>query len=233
MITPRLECIISHIMPGTAADIGTDHAYIPIHLVQNKISDFVIASDVRPGPVRIAKQNVEKYGLSEKIEVRLGNGLSTIEKNEVSTVIIAGMGGQLIQELLEEDLEKSYSYSSFLLQPMNAQYELRKYLIANGFKIEKEDLAVEGFKVYNILCVKKGRMEAFARDIEYHLPQYLWSHSLFPALYAKKHREFSRILQGNRISRVQDSKKIQKYEQLLKELEQLKEEIGIESAGNH
>jgi tRNA (adenine22-N1)-methyltransferase len=233
LITPRLECIIKHIPPGTVADIGTDHAYIPIYLLQHKISDFVIAGDVRPGPVHVAKQNIEKYQLSGQIEVRLGSGISIIGKNEVSTVVIAGMGGQLIQELLDVDLEKAYSFSKLILQPMNAQYELRKYLIEHGFVIEKEDLAVEGFKVYNVLCVRKGRMRPFQTEIEYHLPQSLWQHPLFPALYAKKHREFSRILRGNQCSNIQNKNKIKKYEQLLEELEELKEEIKFESIPDH
>ena len=86
MITPRLKCIIDHTKGNRIADIGTDHAYIPIYLVENYLAEYVIAGDVRQGPVDIAKANVEKHKLSDKIEVRLGSGLSVIEKGEVDSL---------------------------------------------------------------------------------------------------------------------------------------------------
>ena len=172
MITPRLKCIIDHTKGNRIADIGTDHAYIPIYLVENDLAEYVIAGYVRQGPVDIAKANVEKHKLSDKIEVRLGSGLSVIEKGEVDTVIIAGMGGQLISEILSTDIEKARE-CNLVLQPMNAQYELRKYLISNGFSITDEDIAIEGFKVYNIMNVINKPQKEFDNDIEYHLPKYL------------------------------------------------------------
>ena len=198
MITPRLKCIIDHTKGNRIADIGTDHAYIPIYLVENYLAEYVIAGDVRQGPVDIAKANVEKHKLSDKIEVRLGSGLSVIEKGEVDTVIIAGMGGQL--------------------QPMNAQYELRKYLISNGFSITDEDIAIEGFKVYNIMNVINKPQKEFDNDIEYHLPKYLVNHKYYKNLYDKKHREFVKVITGLENSKDVDEDKLNKYKYWLKEL---------------
>ena len=204
MITPRLKCIIDHTKGNRIADIGTDHAYIPIYLVKNDLAEYVIAGDVRQGPV-------------DKIEVRLGSGLSVIEKGEVDTVIIAGMGGQLISEILSADTEKARE-CNLVLQPMNAQYELRKYLISNGFSITDEDIAIEGFKVYNIMNVINKPQKEFDNDIEYHLPKYLVNHKYYKNLYDKKHREFVKVITGLENSKDVDENKLNKYKYWLKEL---------------
>ena len=207
MITPRLKCIIDHTKGNRIADIGTDHAYIPIYLVENYLAEYVIAGDVRQGPVDIAKANVEKHKLSDKIEVRLGSGLS----------VIAGMGGQLISEILSADIEKARK-CNLVLQPMNAQYELRKYLISNGFSITDEDIAIEGFKVYNIMNVINKPQKEFDNDIEYHLPKYLVNHKYYKNLYDKKHREFVKVITGLENSKDVDEDKLNKYKYWLKEL---------------
>lgn len=223
VITPRLKCIIDHTKGERIADIGTDHAYIPIYLVENGISKSAVAGDVCVGPVEIAKANIEKNNLSDKIEVRLGSGLSVIEKGEVDTVIIAGMGGQLISEIIDADIEKARE-CSLVLQPMNAQYELRKYLIKNGFSITDEDLAVEGFKVYNVMNVENGVQAEFENDIEYHLPKYLKNNKYYKELYAKKHREFAKVVSGLENSKDTDTEKLETYKYWLKELEKYESE---------
>lgn len=217
MITPRLECIINHTKGNKIADIGTDHAYIPIYLIENNLAEYIIAGDVRQGPVDIARANVEKYNLSDKIDVRLGSGLSVIKKGEVDTIIIAGMGGQLISEILNADIEKARK-CNLVLQPMNAQYELRKYLISNGFSITDEDIAIEGFKVYNVMNVINKSQKKFDNDIEYHLPKYLKNHKYYKDLYNKKHREFTKVIIGLENSKDIDKAKLDKYKYWLKEL---------------
>ena len=223
MITPRLKCIIDHTNGKTVADIGTDHAYIPIYLIQNNLSERVIASDVRTGPVNIARDNIEKNGLSDKIEVRLGSGLSVLKDGEADTVIIAGMGGQLISEIIDADSEIARS-SKLVLQPMNAQYELRKYLLENNFKITNEDIAVEGFKVYNIMNVESGYQEKFKTDFEYQIPRYLIGHKYFKNLCDKKRREFTKVIKGLKNSKDTDIEKLQLYEYWSEELEKYESE---------
>lgn len=218
MITPRLQCIIDHITGKIVADIGTDHAYIPIKLIENNIAEKVIASDIKKGPVEIAKQNIKKFGFENKIEVRLGSGLSVLKKNEADTIIIAGMGGEMIEKILREDKETAKSASLLILQPMNSQYELRKFLINNGYKITGEDIAVEGFKVYNILIAEKGYQNKFQNDIEYHIPKYLYNHKYFKNLYDKKKREFIKVISGLENSKDPDEEKLNLYKFWLKEL---------------
>ena len=217
MITPRLEAIIKHVSGKKIADIGTDHAYIPIYLTENGLADCVIASDINKGPLLIAEDNIKNRGLTEKTETRLGGGLSVLKEGEADTIIIAGMGGILISEILDAGLEVAKK-SKLILQPMNAQYELRKYLLSHGFKITNEDIAVEGFKVYNIIEAEKGEMPPFETDFEYQIPKYLTNHKYFKNLYNKKHREFTKVIKGLENSNEIDKEKLNQYKYWLKEL---------------
>lgn len=218
MITPRLKTIIEHTKGKRIADIGTDHAYIPIFLIENNLADFVIASDIKEGPISIAKDNIREHNLQDKIETRLGAGLTVLKKGEADTIIIAGMGGILISEIIDNNIDIARS-CHLLLQPMNAQYELRKYLLSSGFKITNEDISIEGHKVYNIMNVECGQQEPFENDIEYHIPKYLKTNKYFKNLYDKKHREFIKVIKGLENSKDTDIRKLEMYKCWLKELE--------------
>ena len=219
MITPRLECILKYVTEKKVADIGTDHAYIPIKLAQDNKIIHAIACDIKEGPLNIARKNVNKYGFSDIIELRLGAGLEPLSENEVETVVIAGMGGEMIINILKN--EKSATYSELILHPMNYQAELRYWLSENNFTIISEDLSLEGFKVYNLLKVKKGTPNNFENELEYHLPKYLYSHPLFNELSAKKKREFTKILTGLEKAEKKDESLINKYSDFLKEIEKI------------
>lgn len=221
MITPRLECILKYVTEKTVADIGTDHAYIPIKLVLDDICDKVIASDIKPGPVGAAKRHVEKYGLSESVEVRLGPGLEPLSSGEAGQIIIAGMGGEMIMKILEESPDKAKA-SELILQPMNAQYELRKFLHENGYKIKKEDIVCENIKVYNVFIVSKGQDTPFDDDFEYQIPPYLLSHPRIDKLLEKKIREFKKIINGNEKATEKNEELINCYKEYLKKAEDLK-----------
>ena len=219
MITPRLEMILRHINGNSCADIGTDHAYIPIELAKRGMR--VIASDIMPGPLSIAAENVKKNEVD--VELRLGGGLSPIEKGEVDTVIIAGMGGEMIEKILIADVEKTKGVT-FILQPMNRQAELRKYLINAGFYVIDEDLAVEGFKVYNLIVATKDESKSaeaisYNSEAELHLPVVLRENPCFDSLFNKKKREFSKILSGLKMSKDANIEEVNKIEQLLLDIE--------------
>lgn len=166
-ISKRLQCIASKIPHDVkVADIGTDHAWVPIYLVTKGVSDFVIASDVRKGPIEIANQNIRKYQLESKIHTRLGSGLTTIQPYEVDTAVIAGMGGLLMIDILEASREVVQSLDMLVLQPQLAQDEVRKWLHQNDFKIVDEDLIFEDEKWYEIIVAKKGE-EQYNKPIHY------------------------------------------------------------------
>jgi len=139
---------------NVAADIGTDHAYLPIYLIQQGVCKKAIASDVRIGPVEAANNNITLYTLNDKIETRLGSGLDTISENEADSIIIAGMGGTLISRILEENAQKASKASALILQPMNEMHVVRKWLYDNKFDIYDEEIVAEGQKLYFVLAAK-------------------------------------------------------------------------------
>ena len=220
MITPRLDMILRNVDGSSCADIGTDHAYIPIKLAEKGIK--VIATDIRPGPLEMARKHTKKYG--QDIELRLGGGLTPIKSGEADTIIIAGMGGEMIENIIRQDEDKARK-STLILQPMNSQYELRKFLSENNFSIIKEDIEVEGFKVYNLIVARSGETDKYESEIELHLPKYLYSHKYFPNLVAKKKREFLKIYNGLCESAEKKEDEIGKYKTLLDEIEKI--ERGI------
>ena len=184
MLTKRLNCILNYVNCKVAADVGTDHAYIAVELIKSGKAEKVIASDINEGPLNIAKNNIIKEKLREKIETRLGGGLSVLEEGEADTVIIAGMGGELICQIIKDDIKKAKK-SVLIIQPMNAQYEVRKFLFENGFKIKCEDIECEAHRVYNIIIAENGKQEPFEKDIYYHIPFYLKENRNFIHLYNK------------------------------------------------
>ena len=220
MITARLECIARYVRGNVVADIGTDHAYVPLKLIRDGRANKVIASDIHEGPVNAALRTVNKYKMQDKIDVRLGAGLSTLEENEADVIIIAGMGGALICDIIRQN-KKIAENAQLILQPMNNQYELRKYLHENNFMIEKEDIATEGFKVYNLIVAKKGEQQPFLNDIDYHLPPYLYDNKNFRKLFEKKKREFTKIVSGLENSKDCDCEKLEVYKKWLDELNKL------------
>lgn len=160
-LTARLQKIADQVTIGhRVADIGTDHGYIPIYLLKNKISPFIIAGDINEQPLKSARNNIAANNLTNSAETRLGNGLSILKPKEVDAAIIAGMGGLLISELLDNSKEIAQNLSTLILQPMQAQSELRKYLISNNFIIEKDVLVKEDRHIYEIIVAKPGKQGA-------------------------------------------------------------------------
>ncbi len=138
----------------SAADIGTDHGYIPAYLVSEGICPQVILTDINEAPLKRAESYFEESGL--KGDFRLGPGLEVIKDSEVSTVIIAGMGGETIIRILEEDLTKSQSFKRLILQPRTFTGKLRVWLSENGFKFVDYALCREKKLICEVMAVEKG-----------------------------------------------------------------------------
>ena len=154
-LTDRLLKIADLVTKGKKiADIGTDHGYIPVYLLNKGHVDFAILADVNKGPLENARSEVRHNNLTDKVDLRLGSGIEVLNENEVDEVIIAGMGGILISELIEAKKSVAHNLDKLILQPMQAQDELRKYLLNNGYEILDEVLVKEDFRIYEIIVAK-------------------------------------------------------------------------------
>ena len=153
-LSKRLSAAASFVRDGAVcADIGTDHAYIPISLVLDGRVKYAIASDINEGPILKARENIEKYGLSDKITARIADGLNGIEEYNPNSIVICGMGGELIARIINDCVYVKQQGIQLILQPMTSIAELREYL-SHGFKIYDEDIVFDADKLYQIICAE-------------------------------------------------------------------------------
>ncbi len=155
MTDKRLLCAAAMVRGGgTLADIGTDHAHLPVWLIQNGICERAIAADIGEGPAAAARRTVQEAGLCDCIEVRVGDGLTVLSAEEVTEIVIAGMGGETICEILSAaPWLKDGADRRLILQPMTKTVELRTWLYQNGFSIDEEHLIVDGRHLYCVMAV--------------------------------------------------------------------------------
>ncbi len=153
----RLETIVSMVDKcNVVADIGTDHGYVAEMLLKNGICNKVIATDLNKGPLQRAIDHLSKENLKDKCDFRLGSGLKVLKEGEADAIIIAGMGGDLISQILDDSKDVALKASQLILQPMTATESLRKYLFENGYEINDEKVVKENH-FYFIIKAKKGK----------------------------------------------------------------------------
>ncbi|MBP2626343.1 MAG: hypothetical protein H6Q68_1054 [Firmicutes bacterium] len=173
-LSGRLAALAAFVPQGARmADIGTDHAYLPIELVQKNIAISAVAGDVHIGPYQAAKDNIEGLGLHNKISVRFGDGLSVLSPGEVDTVIIAGMGGSTIIEILNSNPEITSTLSRLILQPMVATATVRRWLSTNKWRIIDEALVQDDGRLYEIVVAEQG-VGLITEPIMYDIGMILW-----------------------------------------------------------
>lgn len=172
-LSNRLQMIADLVDTNSiVADIGTDHGFIPAFLIENETSKYVIATDISQGSLNKAIDFIDEMQFAHKIVARLGNGLEVIKPFEVDTVIIAGMGGLLIRDILDKDKSLTRTFTNFIFQPMIASKELRQYLVQNNFKIIDEQLLYEDGKYYEIIKAKIGK-DFIEKEIYYEISKRL------------------------------------------------------------
>lgn len=164
-LSKRLQAVADMLSKGkVVADIGTDHGYIPIHLIQSNKCEKVYAMDINKGPYEKAKLHIAGNGLSSQITTRLSDGMKALNQGEVNAIIIAGMGGGLVIKILEQDKRLWDEIDEFVLQPQSELHKVREYLQENKFKIVEENMIYEDGKYYPMLKVEKGTDSAYTNS---------------------------------------------------------------------
>lgn len=158
-LSKRMQAVANLITKTEAlADVGTDHGYIPIYAVEENIVKRAIAMDINRGPIERAKSHIAEHGLEAYIETRCCDGVAGLKTGEVQSVVIAGMGGGLMQKIMADGQEVLKSVSEVILQPQSEIERFRYYLAEHGWKIEKEDMVFEDGKYYPMMRVVHGNM---------------------------------------------------------------------------
>lgn len=158
MISKRLQHIVDIVTYfDTIADIGCDHGYVCIELIKNKKVKKAIASDISYPSLKKTIDYVKENNIEDKIETRVGNGLEILSTDEVDAVIIAGMGGVLISDILKNNYDAKFVEKDplLILQPVQQAKDLRYYLYENKFEIVDEDFILDMGKYYNLIVAKK------------------------------------------------------------------------------
>lgn len=165
-LSPRLEAVSSYVKDDSKIiDIGCDHAFLDIYLYKNRNNIKIIASDVNEKALQNAKANIHKYNLDNKIDTRLGSGLTVLNDEDIDTIILAGMGSFTMLKILNHDLLKKNSIKQIIVQSNTDLYLLRKEVIKKGFYIKNEQVIKENNLYYVIINFERGKRKYSKKEL--------------------------------------------------------------------
>jgi len=227
-LSMRLTTVASFLSKGTFfADIGTDHAYLPCYVCLHDDNARAIAGEVSEGPFHSAQDTVKKYGLKHVIDVRLGNGLEILRDAQISELVIAGMGGTLIKDILESGKKYLKTIDRIIIQPNLGEYRVRKWLINNGFTLVNEVILKENSKIYEILVADRD-VDDHPYQTGFHDQQLFFGPYLLqeksPVFIEKwfiQHKKKQHIITQMRKAKTDDKIKLHRLEMELKWIEEV------------
>lgn len=162
VLSNRLLAIAQMVTKGNVVvDIGTDHGYLPIFLIEQGQIERAIAMDINKGPLSRAKAHIQEHGLLNYIDTRLSDGAASLCADEGDTLVISGMGGNLVIKILTEGTLNLLHIKEFILQPQSELYGVRKFLQENGFIIREENMILDEEKYYTVIKAEKGHMQPY------------------------------------------------------------------------
>ena len=223
-ISKRLLCCASMVQPGSrVADIGTDHGYLGIYLLQTGAARHVIACDLRKDPLENARRNAKLFGVDGKMELRLSDGLEKILPDEVDTVVMAGMGGDLIQKILSQCPWRRREGLQFILQPQSAGNVLRRWLCEDGFEIQREEPVQDGHFLYTVMDIRQGEPAPLTPGTEYASPALLASGSPLVGNYlARVENALQETVRGLTNAEKQRPERLAYFGQALLEIQEMR-----------
>ena len=155
ILSNRMQALTDMVTPGTViTDVGCDHGFVSVYLVQKGLSPRVIAMDVRSGPLERAREHIREYGLQDRIETRLSDGLHGLKTGEANGMICAGMGGPLMEKILTEGREQAQGFAELILQPQSEIPHFRTFLMDEGYLLLDENIIYEEGKYYFMMKVR-------------------------------------------------------------------------------
>lgn len=223
-ISKRLLCCASMVQPGSrVADIGTDHGYLGIYLLQSGAARHVIACDLRKDPLENARRNAKLFGVDGEMEFRLSDGLEKILPDEVDTVVMAGMGGDLIQKILSQCPWRKREGLQFILQPQSAGNVLRRWLCEDGFEIQREEPVQDGHFLYTVMDIRQGEPAPLTPGTEYASPALLASGSPLVGNYlARVENALQETVRGLTNAEKQRPERLAYFGQALLEIQEMR-----------
>ncbi len=225
-LSKRLQKVADLVTEGASvADIGTDHAYIPIYLVKNHKISKAIALDVNRGPLERAKEHIKAEGLEELIDTRLSDGMEALKPYEVQEIITAGMGGGLVIKILTDYPQVTESLNYGVLQPQSEIHRVRRFLNNQGYRILAEDFVEEDGKYYPMMKVD---FRANASE-EYSPCQYYFGKRLLeeknPVLLKYLHRE--KKIKEEILGKLNDQMREKPQERISDRIKEIREELKM------
>jgi tRNA (adenine22-N1)-methyltransferase len=227
ILSKRLTAIASLVEKGSCvADVGCDHGYVPIYLVKHQIAVRAIAMDVRTGPLQRAAEHIKEYGVEDQIELRLGNGLDALNPGEADTVVISGMGGYLILDILTRGAAVADTIPHLILSPQSDIPAVRIFLRENGYRIEKEVFLKDEGKYYTIMRVCHGETKP-GRYLDDLYGKYLLDHgdSVLQEYLTRQIARYEAILPGLCQSDKEETRK--SAERIREELTNMRQAMAV------
>ncbi|MBP1047486.1 tRNA (adenine-N(1))-methyltransferase [Enterococcus sp. BWM-S5] len=228
-LSKRLERVGELVPVGSRlADIGSDHAYLPVALMLQGKIEYAVAGEVVKGPYESAEKQVRKNGLSEKIIVRLADGLDAVKaEDEINAVSICGMGGILIRDILEKGRATSHLNGNemLILQPNVGEKVLRSWLMAQGYTILSEEILEENQKIYEIICAERKSAAAVYTEEELTFgPLLLQSRgNVFMKKWQREIAQRRNVVEQLKKSKINQQQKIIELEQEINRIEEVLE----------
>jgi len=227
LISNRLKQVGKYVARGTfLADIGSDHAYLPVYLCKNDPYLRAIAGEVSLGPLKNAQQNIERHHLSKRIEAKLGNGLDVVDER-IDEVTICGMGGSLIATILENGQDKLKYVHKIIAQPNNQEKLVRKKLLELGFNLSDEMIMEENGHIYEIIIATRNDESCYNRHINQEI-QHVFGPKLmqeqtetFKKKWHLEKKAYKRILKQLANAKHEQTDKIKEINEMLKQIEEV------------